>query len=173
MPELEEAWSMTLDGVVDMGQLTVLASRTLAEPLRRIGGSGIATDEELAVMTGEGPQSGGGGYSSSFAFYPPEACDPTDALPRDGIHMWSAPGGTGTHSLPGDFLPGTLPEIDGVRLLVLVGPNAPGMRFVRIIQSARMFEALTAKITDVTSVPAPQAKALFEVARERGRAARA
>lgn len=173
VPELEEAWSMTLDGVVDMGQLTVLASRTLAEPLRRIEASGVATDEELAVMSGEGPQSGGGGYSSSFAFYPPEACDPTDALPRDGIHMWSAPGGTGSHSLPGDFLPGTLPEIDGVRVLVIVGPKAPGMRFVRIIQSARMFEALTAKITDVTSLPAPQAKALFDVARERGRAARA
>ena len=173
VPELEEAWSMTLDGVVDMGQLTVLMSRELADPLRRIGGSGIATDEELAVMTGEGPQTGGGGYSSSFAFYPPEACDPTDALPRDGIHMWSAPGGTGSHSLPGDFLPGTLPEIDGVRVLVMVGPKAPGMRFTRIIQSSRMFEALTAKITDVTSLPAPQAKALFHVARERGRAARA
>lgn len=173
VPELEEAWSMTLDGVVDMGQLTVLLSRVLAEPLRRIGGSGVATDEELAVMTGEGPQSGGGGYSSSFAFYPPEACDPNDALPRDGIHMWSAPGGTGSHSLPPDFLPGTLAPIDGVRVLVMVGPKAPGMRFVRVIQSARMFEALAAKITNVTSLPAAQAQALLEVARERGRAARA
>ncbi len=173
VPELEEAWSMTLDGVVDMGQLTVLMSRTLADPLGRIGGSGVATDEELAVMTGEGPQSGGGGYSSSFAFYPPEACDPIDALPRDGIHLWSAPGGTGSHSLPGDFLPGTLAPIDGARMLVMVGPKAPGMRFVRIIQSARMFEALTAKVTNVTNVPAAQAKVLFEVARDRGRAARA
>jgi len=173
VPELGEAWRMTADGVVDMGQLTVLASKALADPIARIGGSGVATDEELDVMTGEAPQSGGGGYSSSFAFYPPEACDPEDALPRDGIHLWSAPGGTGTHSLPGDFLPGTLPESDGARVLVMVGPKAPGMRFVRIIQSSRMFEALTAKITDVTQLSAAQAKALLAIARERGRAARA
>jgi hypothetical protein len=172
VPELEEAWSMKIDGVVDIGQLTVLASKVLADPIARVGGSGIAKEDELAVMTGEAAQSGEGGYSSSFAFYPPESCDPGDGLPRDGIHLWSAPGGTGTHSLPADFLPGTLPETDGVRLLVLVGPNAPGMRFVRIIQSARMFEALTAKITEVKQLLPAQAKALFERARERGRAAR-
>lgn len=173
VPELTEAFRMTIDGVVDMGQLTVLASKALADPIARVGASGIATDEELAVMTGEGAQSGGGGYASSFAFYPVEACDPDDGCPRDNVHMWSAPGGTGMHSLPGDFLPGTLAPIDGARVLVMVGPNAPGSRFVRIIQSSRMFEALTAKITDVQRVPDPEASALFSLARERGRAARA
>lgn len=124
-------------------------------------------------MSGEGPQSGGGGYASTFAFYPVEACDPEDGLPRDNVYMWSAPGGTGMHSLPGDFLPGTLAPIDGARLLVLVGPHSPGMRFTRIIQSARMFSGLTAQITDVTRLPADQTQALFAVAKARGRAARA
>lgn len=172
VPELGEAWRMTVDGVVDMGQLTVLASKVLADPIARVGGSGIATDEELAVMTGEGEQSGGGGYGSSFAFYTVEACDPDDGLPRDNVHLWTAPGGTGMHSLPGDFLPGTLAPIDGARVLVMVGPNAPGSRFVRVIQSSRMFEALSAKITDVQRVPGPDAAALLAHARDRGRAAR-
>ncbi|MBA3461527.1 MAG: hypothetical protein H0T46_16315 [Deltaproteobacteria bacterium] len=173
VPELGEAWSFTADGVVDMGQLTVLASKYLAEPLRRIGASGVATKAELAVMSGEAEQSGEGGYSSSFAFYPIEASDPTDGLPRDGIVMWAAPGGTGSHSLPGDFLPGTLPSIDGVRVLVMVGPKAPGLRFVRIIQSARMFDALRAEIRGVKKLPDPQAAQLLQLARDHGRRVRA
>ncbi len=172
VPELEEAWSFTADGVVDIGQLTVLLSSSLAEPLTRIGASGVATEEQLAVMSGEAPQSGDSGYSSSFAFYPIEATDPNDGLPRDGIALWAAPGGTGTHSLPGDFLPGTIAPIDGVRLLVMVGPRAPGLRFVRIIQSSRMFEALHARVTEVRKLPPEQAAALFAVARAHGRIAR-
>lgn len=172
VPNLDEAWSMTMDGVVDIGQLTVLASKALADPIRRLDASGVATDEELAVMSGEGPQSGGGAYGSTFAFYPVEACDPDDGCPRDGIHMWSAPGGTGTHSLPGDFLPGTLPVEDGARLLVMVGPHSAGMRFTRVIQPARAFEALTARITDVAKLPEARTRALFALAKQRGRAAR-
>ncbi len=172
VPELEEAWSFTADGIVDLGQLTVLLSKALVEPLRRVGASGIATDEQLAVMAGDAPQSSESGYSSSFAFYPIEATDPNDGLPRDGIALWAAPGGTGTHSLPGDFLPGTIAPIDGVRLLVMVGPKAPGLRFVRNIQSARMFQALHARVTDVRSVPAERAAALFAIARAHGRIAR-
>lgn len=155
VPELQEAWAFTADGVVDMGQLTVLLSKALADPLARLGASGPATEAELDVMSGVGPQSSDGGYSSSFTFYPLEAADPETLLPRDGIHEWSAPGGTGTHSLPGDFLPGTIAPRDGARLLVMVGPKAPGLRFVRIIQSSRMFDALGARVSDVRKLVAP------------------
>jgi hypothetical protein len=173
VPELDEVWAFTADGVVDVGQLTVLLSKELSDPLARIEASGVATRDELAVMSGEGPQSGDGGYASSFAFYPVEATDPGDGLPRDGIHMWSAPGGTGTHSLPGDFLPGTLEVIDGARVLVMVGPKAPGMRFVRIIQSARMFDALAARVTGARKLPDDQARRWMQVARAYGAKARA
>jgi hypothetical protein len=172
IPELGEAWTMTAKGVVDIGQFTVLASRALANPLKRLSYSGPAADAEHAVMTGESDQSGEGGYSSNFAFYPVEASDPEDGLPRDGIYMWEAPGGTGTHSLPGDFLPGSLPPIDNVRVLVMVGPNAPGLRFVRIIQSSRMFDALSASITNVKKLPDEQAASLLAMAKQRGAAAR-
>lgn len=157
VPELGEAWSFRADGVVDMGQLTVLLSEALADPLARIGASGVAKREVLDVMTGAGPQRGEGSYSSSYSFYPVEAIDATDGLPRDGVHTWSAPGGTGTHSLPADFLPGTIIERDGTRVLAMVGPNAPGLRFARVIPAVRTFDALVARVSDVAKLPADQA----------------
>ncbi len=158
IPELGEAWSFKADGVVDMGQLTVLLSEVLADPLARIGASGVAKADVLDVMTGAGPQKAEGAYSASFSFYPVEALDPVDGMPRDGAHTWSAPGGTGTHSLPPDFLPGTLPVRDGARVLAMVGPNAPGVRFARVIPAVRTFDGLAAKISDVARVPDEQAK---------------
>ena len=158
VPELGEAWSFEADGVLDMGQLTVLLSEALADPLTRIGASGVAKQDVLDVMAGVGPQQGEGAYSSSYAFYPVEALDPGDGLPRDGVHTWSAPGGTGTHSLPPDFLPGTIAERDGARILAMVGPKAPGLRFVRVIPAVRTFDALVAKISGVERVPVDQAK---------------
>lgn len=158
VPELGEAWSFRADGVVDMGQLTVLLSESLAEPLARLDASGVAKRDVLDVMAGTGPQRGEGSYASSYAFYPVEAVDPTDGLPRDGVHTWRAPGGTGTHSLPADFLPGTLPERDGARVLVMVGPKAPGLRFARVIPAVRTFDALVARISDVAKLPDDQAK---------------
>lgn len=168
IPELSEAWSFTADGVVELGQLTVLLSHALAAPIARVGGSAPATADQLAVMQGVGPQSRDGGYASSFAFYPVEASDPTTGMPRDGVHTWSAPGGTGSHSLPADFLPGTIAPIEGARVLVMVGPNAPGTRFVRIIQASRMFDALSASITEVRQLPADEARRWQERARARG-----
>ncbi len=158
VPELAEAWSFRADGVVDMGQLTVLLSEALADPLARIDASGIAKRDVLDVMGGSGPQRGEGSYSSSYAFYPVEAIDPGDGLPRDGVHTWKAPGGTGTHSLPADFLPGTIGERDGARVLAMVGPKAPGLRFARVIPAVRTFEALAARISDVAKLPDDQAK---------------
>ncbi len=157
VPELGEAWSFRADGVVDIGQLTVLLSETLADPLARIDASGVAKRDVLDVMSGAGPQRTEGSYSSSYALYPVEALDPSDGLPRDGIHTWRAPGGTGTHSLPADFLPGTLAERDGARVLAMVGPKAPGLRFARVIPAVRTFDALPARLSDVTKLPAEQA----------------
>ena len=128
---------LTADGVVDLGQLAVLISSSLRDPLSRIGVTEVADDETLAVMRGDGPQQGEGTYSCGFHCYPIQATDPATGMARDDVHMWSAPGGTGTHSLPPDFLPGTLAPVDGARVLLVVGPKSPGMRFVRVIPAVR------------------------------------
>ncbi|HUJ58676.1 MAG TPA: hypothetical protein VLX92_09290 [Kofleriaceae bacterium] len=151
VPELRQAWSFVGDGVVDMGQLSVLLSEPLAGPLAQIGASGRASDDMLAVMRGDGPQQQRGAtYGSSFHIYPRQAL--REGMPRDDVHTWSAPGGTGTHSLPADFLPGTLDEVDGARPLVLVGPNAPGTRFVRVIPAVRTFRLLAARVSALEPV---------------------
>jgi hypothetical protein len=147
-PELREAWCFIADGVNDIGQLSVLLSDALADPLARIGASGVAEPEALAVMRGDGPQEARAGYSSTFHLYPREALGDDD-LPHDNVHMWRAPGGTGSHSLPGDFLPGTLDVVNGARLLVAVGPKAPGSRFTRIISATRTFSGLVASVGEV------------------------
>jgi hypothetical protein len=152
LPELGETWTFVADGVTDIGQLSVLMSEALAEPLRRIGVDAVADGEMLDVMKGDGPQEGEAAYSCAFHCYPAEAVDPADGMPKDGRYMWRAPGGTGNHSLPPDFLPGDLTSRDGVRQLVVVGPKAPGMRFVRVIPAVRTFNGLAAHIRDVRRV---------------------
>lgn len=167
IPEIDEVWSLVADGVADLGQLTILLSKELSAPLSTIGASGVASPAVLEIMRGHGPQEINDGYSSSFRFYPIEATDPGDGLPRDGVE-WTAPGGTGTHSYPADFQPGTINAIDGIRYLVMVGPKAPGVAFTRVINAARMFDAIEAKISGVKKLPADQAQALFQLARARG-----
>jgi hypothetical protein len=153
LPEIGETWSFVVDGVTDIGQLSVLMSWVLAEPLARIGiESGGAPEDVLDVMRGAGPQEGEGAYSCGFHCYPIEAVDPADGMPKDGRYMWRAPGGTGTHSLPPDFLPGDLTATDGVRELVVVGPRSEGMRFVRVIPAVRTFDGLRARVRDVRRV---------------------
>jgi len=152
LPEIGETWTFVVDGVTDMGQLSVLMSEVLAEPLARIGIESTAPHDVLQVMRGDGPQEGEGAYSCGFHCYPIEAVDPADGLPKDGRFMWRAPGGTGTHSLPPDFLPGDLAVSDGVRELVVVGPKSEGMRFVRVIPAVRTFDGLKARIRDVRRV---------------------
>lgn len=147
-PELGTTEHVIVDGVNDLGQLCVLLSDVLREPLAKIGVTEPAAPDVVAVMRGDGPQQGDGGYSCTFHCYRAEAIDPADGLPKDGRDMWRAPGGTGTHSLPPDFLPGSLAVVDGVRTLVVVGPNAPGgMRFVRMIAATRTFDKLAARVT--------------------------
>jgi hypothetical protein len=149
LPEIGETWSFVVDGVTDMGQLSVLMSEVLAEPLARIGIESSADQDVLDVMRGIGPQEGEGAYSCGFHCYPVEAVDLADGMPKDGRHTWRAPGGTGNHSLPPDFLPGDLTVSDGVRELIVVGPKSEGMRFVRVIPAVRTFDGLKARIRDV------------------------
>jgi hypothetical protein len=162
-PELGEAYEVVLDGVVDCGQLTVLASAALEDPLGRIGASPPASEEAIAVMRGDGPQQDpNAAYSSTFHLYPWNAIDPETGLPEDGRVTWSAPGGTGSHSLPPDFLPATIEPIDGRRALVVVGPGARGgMRFVRVIAATRMFSALPASIASAKRLGAEEAKRFY------------
>lgn len=151
-PEIGETWTFVADGVTDMGQLSVLMAEALAEPLARIGIDAAPAPGLLDVMKGIGPQEGTDAYSCAFHGYPREAVDPGDGMPKDGRFTWRAPGGTGTHSLPPDFLPGELTVNDGVRELFIVGPNAPGTRFVRVIPGVRTFDALAARVRDARRV---------------------
>ncbi|MDB4961737.1 MAG: hypothetical protein JWP01_1736 [Myxococcales bacterium] len=159
IPELREVWSVDAHGVVDMGQLTVLLSEALAEPLARLGASEVASPAVLDVMRGIGPQEGEGSYPSTFAFYQAASIDPASGLPQDGKHTYVAPGGTGDHSLPADFLPGTIAQHDGARLLVMVGPNGPGLRFVRVIPAVRTFDPLRAHVDRIRKIDEPDAAA--------------
>lgn len=164
-PELNEAWRLSADGVVDMGQLSALITPALREPLARIGITELPDEETLAVMRGDGPQQGDGTYACGFHCYPIEATDPATAMPRDGVHTWSAPGGTGTHSLPPDFLPGSLAPIDGARVLSIVGPRSEGMRFVRSMPAVRTFDGLHARVVGATKLSASDAARWFETAK--------
>jgi hypothetical protein len=164
-PETNEAWTLTADGVVDMGQLSTLISVHLREPLARIGITEVADAEILDVMHGDGPQQTEGAYSCGFHCYPIEATDPETGMPRDEVHTWTAPGGTGTHSLPPDFLPGTLSQIDGSRVLLVVGPNSPGMRFVRVIPAVRTFDGLIARVSSATRLSPEETRRWTEIAK--------
>ena len=163
-PETGEAWRLTADGVVDMGQLSVLISEPLADALGRIGIDKPADEDVLDVMRGDGPQQSDAAFNCGFHCYPIEAADPKTAMPRDDVHLWAAPGGTGTHSLPPDFLPGTLAPIDGARPLLVVGPSSPGMRFVRVIPAVRTFDGLRARVSSAVKLGADETRRWFAAA---------
>ncbi len=147
LPELGERYAFTLSGCSDLGQLTVLLADALGEPLARVGVEPPPPPEVLAVMRGEGPQGLQASYASSLALYPLAAVDPASGMPRDGVHTWQSPGGTGSHSLPPDFLPSDVEVVDGVRTLVLVGPRAPDVLHLRrVLPAVRMFDALRGRV---------------------------
>lgn len=153
-PELKEAYALQADGVVDVGQLSVLLSTVLAPQLSRIGASSPADAAVIKTMLGEGPQQANGSYASHFFLYPWRAMNPQTRLPEDERHWWSAPGGKGTHSLPGDFQPATVEPLDGARVFFLVGPQLPSLkhRFVRHIPATRMFDQLPARLSEPEAV---------------------
>jgi len=166
-PEIDEAYKLMVDGVSDMGQLSALVAPALREPLERIGITEQPDEEILAVMRGDGPQQGEGTYSCGFHCYAAEATDPASGMPRDDVFMWSAPGGTGTHSLPPDFLPGTLTVVDAARVLLVVGPKSPGMRFVRVMPATRTFDGLMARVSAATKLSADDTRRWFDAAKRR------
>jgi hypothetical protein len=92
------------------------------------------------------------GCSASFMLYPWRATNPATNLPEDKRFTWSAPGGIGDRSLPPDFLPGTIEPLEGRRVLILVGPSAPGFRFVRELPACRTFAGLEAAIENVRAL---------------------
>lgn len=166
VPELGEAYSLTATGVVDIGQLSVLLSVALADPLSRLGCQGVPSESVLAVMRGEGPAQVDDAFTAAFHLYPWRATNPVSAMPEDGRFQWIAPGGVGNRSLPPDFLPGKIEPLRGARVLALVGPTAPGgLRFVRSIGAARMFEALHADLHHVRRLSAGEARGWFEAVR--------
>jgi hypothetical protein len=152
-PELRESWSVVVDGVVDIGQLSVLIAKPLADPIGRIGASAQLASDVVEVMRGDGPQQGDGMFGCPFHFYPVEAIDPADGLPKDGRHRWKAPGGSGDHSLPPDYVVGDLAMRGDERVLVMVGPRTPGARFIRAIPAVRMFDTLRASVDRAQRVP--------------------
>lgn len=150
LPELKQAYEVIADGVVDAGQLTVLLSKIFEKQLAEIGASGPADPAVIKTMLGEGPQQTSGGYGSHFYLYPWRAMNPETKVPEDERHWWTAPGGRGNHSVPADFQPATVEPLDGARVLFLVGPKLPSLkhRFVREIGASRMFDKLTARVSE-------------------------
>ncbi|MBK8253816.1 MAG: hypothetical protein IPK82_14270 [Polyangiaceae bacterium] len=169
IPEISEAYSMTLNGISDVGQLMVLLAESLADALAKIGASGVLPKSVLQVMSGVGPQRVENvAYTASFHLYPWRAVDPSDMMPKDGRFMWTAPGGTGNHSLPPDFAPSSIERLEGTHVLSLVGPNAPnGVRFSREIGASRAFEALTAEVKNVSKLTAAETQHWNEILRRK------
>jgi hypothetical protein len=156
LPEVNQAWELIADGVVDTGQLTVLLSKVLAQPLAELGASGPASEAVLKVMLGQGPQEIDESYSARFYLYPWRAMNPKTQLPEDERFWWTAPGGRGTHSLPADFQPATVERLDGARVFFLVGPRQPtlGHSFVRELGASRMFDQLQARLSEPVALGA-------------------
>ena len=149
-PESRVGYRLIVNGVVDVGQLSVLLSAPLAEAFARVEASGPASEAMLAVMRGEGAQKVEATYTASFHFYPWQALNPASMMPEDHRFEWSAPGGVGDHSLPPDFLPDALVPLRGARVVLAVGPNAKtGVHFSRVIPGTRTFESLRADVKNV------------------------
>ncbi len=148
LPEIEEGYSLQVDGVVETGQLSILLSDLLQESLRKIGASGPAEGAVLEVARGEGPQVIDASYDCKFYLYPWQALGLETGLPEDQRFVWKAPGGTGSRSLPADFQPSAIEPLDGARVVLLVGPTLDEQRsFARVLSAARMFERVAAKVS--------------------------
>jgi len=146
VPEAKTGYAFELSGCVDNGQLMILLSDPLNALLRRIGANGRAPSEMLSLARGEGPQNVESGYACNFGLYPWQAMDPARGLPSDGLYRWTAPGGRGDMSLPADFRPGDIVAIDGVRVLLLVGPKAQRVKLTRELSPSRRFSGLEAEL---------------------------
>jgi hypothetical protein len=136
-PELKgEAWMVSATGVLDMEQLSILRSDALGDALARIGAPDVAPASMLAVLRGRGAQQAEDVFGAAFHVYPWQAVSASDGMPIDGVYTWTAPGGTGTHSLPPDFRPGTLESTGGARIFIIVGPRSAGVLRGRVGKSS-------------------------------------
>jgi TPR repeat protein len=153
LPELDEAYTMRVDGVPDVSQLTVLLADALAEPLAQVGVTERPNAAMLALARGEGPQHRHAhepGYQAHFRLYPWQAYDPACGRAAMLRHLWAAPGGYGYGGLPVDFLLSDLVPIHDHWALLLQGPNAPDQPTgARPVSSARSFDMLRAELRNV------------------------
>jgi len=167
VPELNEAYSLRIDGVCDMGQLSVLVSEPLRPVLLRLGADARASETMLRVMSGDGPQQVDASFGARFHFYDWRAVNPETGAPEDGRFTWLAPGGSGTHSLPADFQPSAVKPLGGTRVLVLVGPRGTNtVTWERIIGGTRSFGALQARVHDVQQLSEADAKSWAAAVRD-------
>lgn len=154
VPELQEGWSLRVDGVVDVGQLSVLLSAALSDTMGRLG-LDVATDEAVATMQGEGPQQSNTSFACALHLWPWQAFDVVTGMPAKDRYTWCAPGGSGSHSLPSDYRPGELTAIGGVRVLFLTGKGGD-VSFTRNLPVTRSFSSLPAEITGVRRLSADE-----------------
>lgn len=155
-PELPVAFEMTLHGVSHCGQLMVLLSHTLPRSLRRIHASGPASEAVHSTLLGDGPQEQAGSYLADFRLYPWQALNPETNLPDDARFTWVAPAGHGDDSLPADYQPLAIEPLEERRILLVVGPHAPGVHVERLLPASRMFQWLQASLSDVRSLHAAE-----------------
>ena len=160
-PEIDEGYAFSSWGVADMGQMFVLFADALHEPLSRIGVTQRPAPNVVASMRGEAFEGERGTFEAAFHLYAWQAFEPRTGLPRDGRFSWSAPGGTGNHSLPADFLPADIVPLtsggQSARVLLCVGPDAEGgVRFSRSFDAVRTFSALPARVEAVRKLDAKE-----------------
>lgn len=159
-PEIDEGYAFSTWGVADMGQMFVLLADLLHEPLARIGATVRPAPNVVASMRGEQVDERGT-FEAAFHLYAWQAFEPRTGLPRDGRFSWTAPGGTGNHSLPADFLPADVTPLHAgateARVILCVGPDAEGgVRFSRSFDAVRTFSALPAHIEGVRKLDAAE-----------------
>ena len=175
VPELEEAYTLVADGVVQMAQLCILLGAMLAEPLRRLGAH--PQSYRAAARALAAPDDGSQPsiiFKVPFHVFPWQAMDPQTRRPALLRHMWTAPDGRGGHSLPADFLVGDLARINGHAVIVLVGPRSPELTqgLVRWVSTDRPFPALPARVTGVRQLARSEAAEWFQTAADMAPAAR-
>ncbi len=148
VPELDEAYALTVTGVAELGQLLVLFGGAVPSVFERLGAEAPARDV-LDVLAGAGPQQLEASYTANLRFYPWQSLDPATGLPARSSARWAV-AGRDTPESDASLADGTAPRDvaplgDGTRVLVLVGPRASSAS-ARPIAAARMFPALVAKL---------------------------
>lgn len=148
VPELDEAYTLTVTGIAELGQLLVLFGGAVPSVFERLGAEAPAR-EVLDVLSGVGPQQLEASYTANLRFYPWQSLDPATGLPARSSARWAVAGREAPEtdaSLADGAAPRDVTPLgDGTRVLVLVGPRASSAS-ARPIPAARMFPALVAQL---------------------------